>query len=129
MQTWEDKLSTLEIEEAIEILLQTWEARTTLFTQKEYQSLNQDEKELMRSLVRKSLADEIWWCMTKEDKQRKKLSDICCHDWHDNAFVQKHYPLSQVAKNLLHHLVRERIQQLESMKTAMNNFLDAIYDS
>jgi hypothetical protein len=36
---------------------------------------------------------------------------------------------SEEEKNLRHHLVRERIQQLESMKTAMNNFLDAVYES
>jgi hypothetical protein len=36
---------------------------------------------------------------------------------------------SEEGKNLRHHLVRERIQQLESMKTAMNNFLDAVYES
>lgn len=128
LQTLEEKLSALDIEEAMEIVLQTWEETRTTSMQEKYQSLSQFERELVHCLVKKRLAYEMDWhrIIKKEEKQLKKLIDI-----RDSfsALMQKYYPLNQVEKDLLHHLVRERIQQLESMKMAMNNFLDAIYES
>ena len=135
LQIWKEKLSDLEIEKAMEILLQLLEenVKNTLFKQEEYQSLSQDEKGFMRSLVTESLACEIK-NITNEEKQRKKVLDFWNHFWKHNIesfpiFAQKHYSLNPVETNLIQHLVRERIQQLESMKTAMNNFLDAVYES
>jgi len=125
LQTWKEELSTLEIEEAMEILLQTWEEKARTTTPDEYQSLEPDEKEFIRSLVKENLAYEIM-LMTTE----KKIFTFWENVWKYNiesflTFAQKRYP---VETNLANHLAREKILQLESMQIAMNNFLDAVYE-
>ena len=130
LKIWQQNLSELEIKKSLETLLNVWEQRveTNLYSQDEYKFFNQDERKLLRDLlVKQSLAYSLQ-DLARNEKQTNELNDIWLQRVYGfSDFVKKHYPFNSAEKNLLNHLVSERIQQLEAMKIAMNNFLDAVY--
>ncbi len=120
LQTWETELSTLDIKQAIAILLQTWESNST----EEYKSLEEDYKEFIRDLVTANL-------IIHADHMRSNDKIISFYDNINNIekfsnFARKRYPIET---DLAKHLAREKIHQFDSMETAMNNFLDTVYES
>jgi len=134
LKKWKNALALTNMDKALDTLLEDWNnlKSTKKFLENEFHELNQEDKRIIEMLVKENLALGIER-ITADESQKKEANRI----WRNRAyraykdksfsnFAGKHYPSGHEVKDLINHLTRERIQQLEGMIAAMNNFMDNI---
>jgi len=131
LKKWQNTLALTNIDKALDILLEDWNnlKSTKKFLENEFHELNQEDKRIIGMLVKENLALGIER-ITADESQKKEANriwrNLAYEDKGSSDFAGKHYPSGHEIKDLISHLTRERIQQLEGMIAAMNNFMDAI---
>ena len=132
LKKWQDELSSASVDDALTTLLKEWEnlGSTKMLMDGEFSEMDQEDKIVIEKLLQENLASGIKHLATnkaQKDEAHEIRYNILYKDESFSHFVEKHYPPTPAVTGLIDHLVRERVQQLDGMISAMNCFMDNVF--